>query len=144
MLFRSGFNLTRDDQTRRLLRAVENPHTTILAHPTGRILFERQACEVDLPAVLEAAARCGVAVEIDSHPQRMDLDGAAAKLARDKGALLCIGPDAHDVPGLANLEYGVGTARRGWLEPSHVLNAWPLEQLEAHLKKRQERAGVGR
>jgi DNA polymerase (family 10) len=132
-----GFGLSRDDQTRRLVRAVENPYSTILGHPTGRIRFEREACEMDLPAVLEAAARHGVAVEIDSHPQRMDLDGASAKLARDKGALLCIGPDAHDVQGLEDVQYGVGTARRGWLEPSHVLNAWPLEEVEKRLNKRK-------
>jgi len=137
----SAFNLSRDAQTQRLLRAVANPHTTILGHPTGRILLRRPGYEVDLPAVLEAAAQHGVVVEIDAHPQRLDVDGAAARLARDKGALLCISPDAHAVAGLGDLRYGVGTARRGWLEPRHVLNTRSAAELEAYLKHRRETAG---
>ena len=135
----SAFKLDRDEQTRRVLRAVENPCTTILAHPTGRILLAREGYDIDLPAVLEAAARCGVVAEINAHPQRLDLDGAAAKMARDKGVTLAIGPDAHAVDGLGAVKYGVAIARRGWLEPRHVLNAWKLEEVEAHLQRRRER-----
>jgi DNA polymerase (family 10) len=133
----SNFKLSRDEQTRRLLRAVENPFTTILAHPTGRILLRREGYEVELPAVIEAAARHGVVAEIDAHPQRLDLDSAGARLARDRGALVCISPDAHAAAGLADLRYGVGTARRGWLEPRHVLNTKPLPAIEAYLHERR-------
>jgi DNA polymerase (family 10) len=132
----SGFHLGRDDQTRRLVRAVENPRTTLLAHPTGRVLLRRPGYEVDLAAVLAAAARHGVAVEIDAHPQRMDLDGRGARLARDHGALVCISPDAHVVAGLADLRYGVGLARRGWLEPQHVVNVWTGERVAEYLCER--------
>jgi DNA polymerase (family 10) len=137
----SAFNLDRDEQTRRILRAVANPRTTILGHPTGRILLRRDGYEVDLPVVLEAAAEHGVVVEIDAHPQRLDVDSAGARLARDKGAMLCISPDAHAVAGLGDLRYGVGTARRGWLEPRHVLNTRTRSEVEAYLKKRRAIAG---
>ena len=140
----SSFHLTRDEQTRRLVRAVEHPHVTILAHPTGRVLLRRSGYDVDLPAVFEAAARSGVAIEIDSHPQRMDVDGAAARAARDRGALLCISPDAHAVDGLADVRYGVGLARRGWLEPRHVLNTRKFEEVQAHLQARKAAAGARR
>jgi len=126
------------------VRAVEHPHVTILAHPTGRVLLRRSGYDVDLPAVFEAAARSGVAIEIDSHPQRMDVDGAAARAARDRGALLCISPDAHAVDGLADVRYGVGLARRGWLEPRHVLNTRKFEEVQAHLQARKAAAGARR
>lgn len=136
----AGFDLDREAQTRRLVGAIENPCTTILAHPTGRILLQRDACDADWPAVFEAAARHGVALEIDAHPQRMDLDGLLAKQAREHDALLCIGPDAHDAEGLGNVAHGIGSARRAWLEPQGVLNAWPLADLEAHLRTRRSRS----
>ncbi|MFQ5599740.1 MAG: DNA polymerase/3'-5' exonuclease PolX [Candidatus Krumholzibacteriia bacterium] len=137
-----GFDLGRDEQTRRVLRALENPFTTILGHPTGRILFGTRGLELDLPAILGCAARHGVVVEINGQPKRMDLDGPGAKLARDKGALLSIGPDAHDVASLVNVRYGVGLARRGWLEPRHVLNTWKLEKVVRYLQERRQRAEV--
>lgn len=139
----AGFDLDREAQTRRLVRAIENPCTTILAHPTGRILLQRDACDADWPAVFEAAARHGVALEIDAHPQRMDLDGLLAKQAREHGAIVCIGPDAHDVDGLGNVTHGVGSARRAWLEPRGVLNAWSLNDLDAHLRARRSQRARG-
>jgi DNA polymerase (family 10) len=132
--------LGRDEQTQRLLRALENPYVSILAHPTSRILFERPAIDVDLAAVFDAAARHGVAVEINGQPKRMDPDGALIRTARDRGALLCVNPDAHDVPGLAHVEYGVGLARRGWLEPHQVLNTRDAAGIDAYLVERRARA----
>ena len=133
--FHAGFQLSREDQTRRLLGAIDHPRTTILGHPTSRILLHRRGIEADWQVIFEAAARHGVVVEIDSHPQRMDLDGMGARAARDKGALLCISPDAHDVAGLAAVRYGVGLARRGWIGPQDVLNTQSFEAVQARLRQ---------
>jgi DNA polymerase (family 10) len=133
--FHAGFQLSREDQTRRLLGAIDHPRTTILGHPTSRILLHRRGIEADWQVIFEAAARHGVVVEIDSHPQRMDLDGMGARAARDKGALLCISPDAHDVAGLTAVRYGVGLARRGWIGPQDVLNTQSFEAVQARLRQ---------
>ena len=137
------FHLDRDTQTRRVLRAVENPWTTILGHPTSRMLFDEPGMDLDLGVIFEAAARHGVAVEINGQPKRMDPDGTMIRLARDHGALLCVDPDAHRVRALRNVEYGVGLARRGWLEKHHVLNTWETERLATHLRERRSRAEAG-
>jgi DNA polymerase (family 10) len=133
-----GFDLDHDAQTQRLLRAVAHPRVTILAHPTGRILLHREPCEADWPAVFSAAAAAGVAVEITCHPQRMDLDGLLAKQARDHGALVHIGPDAHDVIGLEATRLGIGSARRAWLEAAQVLNTKSWEEVRAHVRNRRD------
>jgi DNA polymerase (family 10) len=132
--------LARDTQTRRVLRAVENPFTSILGHPTSRLLFDQPPMDLDLGAVFEAAARCGVAVEINGQPKRMDPDGALIRLARDHGAMLCVDPDAHRIRSLRNVEFGVGLARRGWVEKHQVLNAWDAKRVAAHLQERRARA----
>lgn len=133
----SALHLGRDDQTRRLLRAIENPHVTILGHPTSRILLQRSGLEADWPAVFAAGARLGVLIEIDAHPERMDVDGTLAHSAREHGALLSIGPDAHDVAGLGHVEFGIGLARRGWLEPQHVIDTRSTTEIEEFLRKRR-------
>jgi DNA polymerase (family 10) len=133
-----ALHLGRDEQTRRLVRAVENPLVTILGHPTGRILLHRPGCEADWPAVFAAAARAGVLVEIDAHPQRMDVNGTLAYTAREQGAMLCIGLDAHDVAGLGHIEYGLGMARRGWLEPVHLIDTRSAAEVDAHLRRRRQ------
>jgi DNA polymerase (family 10) len=115
------------------------PSTTRARRSSGiraaAFFLHRRGIEADWPVVFEAAARQGVVVEIDSHPQRMDLDGMGARAARDKGALLCISPDAHDVAGLAAVRYGVGLARRGWIEPGDVLNTRRFEEVQARLRQ---------
>jgi DNA polymerase (family 10) len=131
---------SRDDQTRRLLRAIANPYVTILGHPTSRILLHRPGLEADWPAVFAAAAQRGVLIEIDAHPQRLDVDGTLAHSAREHGAMLCIGADAYDAAGLAHVEYGVGIARRGWLEPQHVLDTRSASDVAAYLQAQRNKA----
>ena len=135
-----GLDLGRDAQTERLLRAVANPYTTILAHPTSRLLLERGGIEADLAAVFAAAAQHGVVIEVNGQPRRMDPEGSLIRQARERGALFCVSPDAHDVAGLANADLGVGMARRGWLETRHVLNARDAEQVALHLRQRRASA----
>jgi DNA polymerase (family 10) len=133
-----ALHLGRDDQTRRLLRAIEHPRVTILGHPTGRVLLHESGCEAEWPAVFEAAARRGVLIEIDAHPQRMDVDGTLAHSARERGATLCIGLDAHDVEGLANVDLGIGMARRGWLEPRHLIDTQSVAEVDAYLQRHRK------
>jgi DNA polymerase (family 10) len=136
--------LRREAQTRRLLRAVENPRASILGHPTNRQLLDRPGLDVDLAAVFEAAARAGVVVQINGRPERMDPDGSQIRMARNKGALLCVDPEAHDAADLRNVDLAVGLARRGWLGPEHVLNTWSAERVARHFESRDESRGSRR
>ena len=131
----SAFSLPQDEQTRRIVKALANRHTTILGHPTGRLLLRREPYAVDLRAVLEAAARQGVYVELNASPHRLDLDTAACRLARSLGARLSIDPDAHDAQGLEDVRYGVGIARRAGLRASDVLNTLPADRLDQALAR---------
>lgn len=119
----SGFKMGRDRMTRRVIRAIENPYSSILAHPTGRLIGARDAYEIDIDAVIDAAARTCTAIEINAHPSRLDLDAPTARLAAERGVLIAIGTDSHD-PSLEfdHMRFGIGTARRGWLTPDHILN----------------------
>jgi DNA polymerase (family 10) len=118
----SRFNLTRDEMTDRVCRAMDSPYLTIVGHPTGRLLLSRDAYPIDLSRVLAKAAETGVAIEINADPHRLDLDWRMLAEARNRGAMISIGADAHNTAGLANVEFGVGIARKGGLGPSHVLN----------------------
>lgn len=133
----SRFGLSREEQTRRLVRAVENPRVSILGHPTGRLLLERDGIDADMEEVLVAAGRSGCAVEINGSPHRLDLDWRFCRFAAEKGALLSIGPDAHSVRELGNAAYAVGIARKGWVTPKATLNAKSAEELAAWLVKRR-------
>jgi len=117
---RLGMNETQ--MTERVLRALEDPHVTILGHPTGRLLLTREPYVVDVAAVVRRASEVGVAVELNADPHRLDLDWRWLRVARDAGALVEIGPDAHSVEGLDHMEIGMGIARKGWLRASDVLN----------------------
>ncbi|HZE89692.1 MAG TPA: PHP domain-containing protein, partial [Verrucomicrobiae bacterium] len=136
----SGFSMPLADMTRRVVRAVENPFLTILGHPTGRLLLGRRAFAVDLDAVIAAAARSGAAIEINANPHRLDLEPARARQARDAGVLIAINPDAHDVAGIGDVEYGVDTARRAWLRPQDVLNTRPWKEIADARDRRRRRA----
>ncbi len=134
----SAFRLSEREQTDRLLRAVRNPRLTILGHATGRLLLTRSGYQVDVRAVIDAAAEHGVAVEINADPHRLDVDWRHARYAAERGVLVPIDPDAHSVRGIDNVSYGVNVARKAWLEPRHVLNAWTLEEVEEHLAQRKQ------
>jgi DNA polymerase (family 10) len=135
---RMGMNETQ--MTERVLKALDDPHVTILGHPTGRLLLTREGFPIDLDAVLLAAAVRGVAVELNADPHRLDLDWRFVRQARAKGVRVSIGPDAHTLEGLDHTALGVGMARKGWLEPSDVLNAGSADDVLAFAARR--RAGV--
>ncbi|WER50923.1 DNA polymerase/3'-5' exonuclease PolX [Cupriavidus sp. WKF15] len=125
----SHFDLPAATQTARILRAIEHPHFSILAHPSGRLLGERDACRFDLPRVMKALAERGCFVEANSQPSRLDLWDSACRMAGKDGVLVSIASDAHRVSDLDNLPLGLAQARRGWLEAADVLNARPLAEL---------------
>jgi DNA polymerase (family 10) len=118
----SIFNLPRDEMTKRIVRAVSNPRVTMLGHPTGRLLLARDGYNLDLDAVIDAAAAAGTMIEINANPHRLDLDAIHCRRARQKGVMIVINPDAHSVGGLDDLEYGVSVARRAWLCKDDVWN----------------------
>jgi DNA polymerase (family 10) len=126
----------REKVTQRVINAIRNPHVDIIGHPTGRLIQEREGADLDMEAVLQAAAETGVALEINAHPARLDLDDLHARRARELGIPLAINCDAHSEEDLDMLPYGVATARRAWLEPKDVINTWAPKKLLGWLKKR--------
>jgi DNA polymerase (family 10) len=123
----SGFTGDAEKQTKRLLRAIENPYVNVIGHPTGVLIEERAGYEFDADAVFRAAASSGTALEINSHPARLDLSTSLARRAKELGCTLAIDTDAHSIEDFDNLRFGVGTARRAGLAAADVLNARPLE-----------------
>jgi DNA polymerase (family 10) len=136
----SAFNQDRRQMTDRILRALENPYVDILGHPTGRLILRREPYPVDIDAVLDAAARHGVAVEINCQLDRLDLNDVHARLARDRGVSIVISSDAHSLAALGWTRWGVLVARRAWLEPQHVLNTRPFEDFKALLRRNRRRS----
>ena len=120
--------------TRRVIKAIKNPNVKILAHPTGRLILEREPFKINLQEVIRAAIDQGVALEINAYPDRLDLRDADARMARDMGARLAISTDAHSTQQLELMKYGVFTARRGWIEAQDVINTYPLEQMLRFLR----------
>ncbi|MDW8805372.1 DNA polymerase/3'-5' exonuclease PolX [Streptomyces scabiei] len=133
----SHFNLGRDAMTRRLVRACENPHVNVIGHPTTRLIGKRPGIDADWDEVFAACARTGTALEVNAQPDRLDLGDEDILRARSHGAKFAIDTDAHSVPTLAYLRYGIGTAQRGWLTPDDVINTWPLRRLRGFLRKRR-------
>jgi DNA polymerase (family 10) len=133
----SRFGLSEVEQTKRLIRAVENRAVTILGHATGRLLLSREGFAVKLDKVIDAAAASGCAVEINASPHRLDLDWRHCRTAVEKGVLLAINPDAHSVEGLKVWPFGVGIARKGWAQKKDVLNAKSAAELDAWLSARR-------
>jgi DNA polymerase (family 10) len=136
----SNFALTEKEQTRRLIRAVSNPHITMLGHATGRLLLRRAGYAVDARAVIDAAAEHGTCVEINADPHRLDVDWNNARYAAEKGVLVPINPDAHSVGALGNVMWGVNVARKAWLTAPQVLNTWDLDELENFLAERKQKS----
>jgi DNA polymerase (family 10) len=133
----SAFNQDQQQMTARLLRAIENPHVDVIGHPTGRLLLKRSPYPVDVEAVIAAAARHRVALEINSQIDRLDLCDTQARLARDRGVALVISSDAHSTGALANTRWGAVQARRGWITAADVLNTRPFEQFRSLLRRHQ-------
>ncbi len=118
----SGFTMSRTDMEARIIRAMENPYTTILGHPTGRLLLARDGYQVDMGRIIEAAAEQRVVIELNASPYRLDIDWRHLQCAKGRGVMIAIDPDAHSTGGLFDLFYGVGIARKGWLEASDIVN----------------------
>lgn len=131
----SKFNMTEAEGTKRLIKAIKNKYVTMIGHPTGRLLLSREGYPVNMTEVIQAAADYGKVLEINAHPYRLDLDWRLVRAAREKGVLLAINPDAHNADGLNDVQYGVGVARKGWLEKKDVLNAWSVQKVDAFFRK---------
>jgi DNA polymerase (family 10) len=126
--------MERSAMTDRVLRALENPYMKIWGHPTARLLMKREPAALDLEPAVESAVRHGVALEINCQPDRLDLSDALIRMAAQKGAHFVISTDSHATAAFDNVVLGVGQARRGWLEPRHVLNTQPAEGLLKSLR----------
>jgi DNA polymerase (family X) len=135
----SVFNLSEADMTKRVIRAMENPFVTILAHPTGRLLLKREPYSIDIPAVIAAAAATGTWIELNAAPKRLDLDWRWWPLSKQEGVKCVIDPDAHRTERLQDLWFGVGIARKGWLTKSDVMNCLPLGKIESALQTKRNR-----
>jgi len=135
----SAFNLSESEMTQRVIRALENPFVTMLAHPTGRLQLKRDAYQIDIPAVLDAAARTGTWIELNAAPKRLDLDWRWWPLAKQKGVKCVINPDAHRTERLQDLWFGIGIARKGWLTKDDVINCLPVAKIEKALRAKSER-----
>jgi DNA polymerase (family 10) len=125
----SRFNMETEEMTRRVIRAIQNPTVKVLAHPTGRLILEREPFKINLREVVQAAVDYGVVLEVNAYPDRLDLKDVDARMARDLGAKLAINTDAHSAFQLELMKFGVFTARRGWIEARDVINTLPPEGL---------------
>ena len=133
----TNFGLSEDAQTQRVVRALKNRYVGILAHPTGRLLLERDAYRISLDEVFKVAAHEGVVVEINANPHRLDLDWREIRGAKERGVRFAINPDAHCASGYDDIRYGIGTARKGWLTKKDVINTLPVEKALAVLRARR-------
>ncbi len=135
----SKFNLSREKQTERVLRALDNPYTSILAHPTGRLILEREPYEIDIPRVIEHARQRGCFLELNANPMRLDLNDVYCQMAKQAGVLLAINVDGHKAADLDFMTFGIGQARRGWLGKKDVLNTRPLKEVLKLLESARRR-----
>ncbi len=132
----SHFRMSEAEMTKRLTKAMESPHVDMVAHPTGRLLGQRESYNVNVERLVDAARRTGTVLEINAAPERLDLRDTQARMAQEHGVKLAINTDAHTRYQLRYMEFGVGTARRGWVEKKNVLNTLPLAELRAFLRER--------
>jgi len=131
----SHFNQSREEMTRRIVRAMQNPHVNVIGHPTARMIGPRPPLDYDLEEVFRQAARTGTALEVNSFPDRLDLNDEHILWARRHGVRFAVDTDAHSTVHLGFMRFGVGTAQRGWLTKDDVINAWPLSKLSTFLRK---------
>jgi DNA polymerase (family 10) len=130
-----NFNLSKEKQTERVIRALDNRHVNVFGHPTGRLINERPAYDIDLEKVMRAALERGCFIELNAHPDRLDLDDVHCQTAKRMGLKIVISTDAHSLDDLSLMRFGIGQARRGWIEPSDVINTRRLPELRKLLKR---------
>jgi DNA polymerase (family X) len=131
----SHFGMSGQDMTARIVKALDNRHTTILAHPTGRLLLAREPYTLDLERIIDFAASRGKVIELNANPHRLDLDWRHCKYAKRQGARIAINPDAHQTDGLEDIRYGINIARKGWLEAPDIINCMGLGEMKEFLSK---------
>jgi DNA polymerase (family 10) len=136
----SNLKMEEDKATERLIRAVENPYTTILGHPTGRLLLIRRGYPIDHRKVIDACAANGVAIEINAHPYRLDIDWRWLGYCMEKEVIISINPDAHEKSGIHDMQYGLLAARKGLLQRRFCLNALSVADFEHYLAMRKSRS----
>ncbi len=130
-----NFELPREKQTERIVRAMDNPHFSILAHPTGRIINRRPPYDIDMERIVQAARERGCAIEINAHPDRLDMNDVHCRMAKEAGVKIAIATDAHSADGLEMMRYGIDQARRGWIEAADVINTRSWPELKKLLKR---------
>lgn len=133
----SNFKLPRGEMTARIIRAMENPHVDIISHPTGRLLKRRDEYQIDFEKILAAAKKTGIALEINSYPERLDLKDAYIRRAKEAGVKMAINTDSHDQSQLHFIEYGIAQARRGWAEKEDIINSWEINKLMDFFNRKQ-------
>jgi DNA polymerase (family 10) len=139
----SRFSMDRAQMTERILRAMDDPHLTIVGHPTGRQLLRREPFAVDLDAIMARSAEAGIALELNTDPNRLDLDWRYLRTAVEQGVTIEIGPDAHSPDELGFVEFGMQIARKGWLESGAVLNTRSADDVLAFAKARRNETSSG-
>ncbi|MCJ7727449.1 MAG: PHP domain-containing protein, partial [Actinobacteria bacterium] len=135
----SSFNLSEEQMTDRIIKAIENKFTTIMAHPTGRLLLARDPYRVDIIRIINAAVENDVDIELNSSPFRLDLDWRMCKFAKEKGVKIFINPDAHSLKNLDDYKFGVNIARKGWLEKEDVPNTLSAKEIEIYLNSKKNK-----
>ncbi|HLQ66401.1 MAG TPA: DNA polymerase/3'-5' exonuclease PolX [Candidatus Limnocylindrales bacterium] len=133
----TNFSMSEEEMTARVVKAIRNKHVGILAHPTGRLILQRDGYRLNLATVFRVAAEEGVVIEINANPRRLELDWREVRAAKAQGLLFAVNPDAHHVNGYMDLRYGIGVARKGWLTPDDVINTFPVEKALARLQARR-------
>lgn len=134
----ASFTASESEMTERIIKAISNPHVTMMGHLTGRLLLTREPYKVNIPAVIEAAAATNTIIELNANPRRLDMDWQWWPLAKQKGVRCCINPDAHSTAGLQDLLFGIGSARKGWLTKKDVINTLPLGRVEKELLRKKQ------
>lgn len=131
----NSYTLPEEEMTSRVIKAIENPHVTMLGHSTGRLLLRREPYAINLDKVIDAAAETGTIIELNCSAKRMDMDWKYWKRARDKGVLCSLNTDAHSTDGLQAIHFGIKVAQKGWLRKEDLFNTRPLGEVQAYLKK---------